>query len=48
MSLVSNQTGENAVYFFNVKHPMEWIMKTIHYSVMRDFRKKLPPFNRID
>lgn len=45
--LVSDQTGEN-VFFLNNKNPMEWIKRTIYYSVMRDFRKKLPPFNRID
>lgn len=44
VSLVSDQTGKILFIFFNNKNPVEWIKGTICYSVVRDFRKKLPIF----
>lgn len=48
VSLVGDPGGENAVYFFNSKNPVEWIKGIIHYSIMKDLRKKLPLFYSID
>ena len=48
VSLVSDPGGENAAYYLNSKNPVEWIKGIIHYSVMKDLRKKLPLFYSID